>query len=61
MKNIFSIAALCLVGTQAVTLRTESAAAVDSSRCGCDNGGCLHYQAPRISPSCASCNPVVCQ
>ena len=59
MKNIFSIAALCLVGTQAVSIQSQVETQVEGS-CGGNKCSCLHYQKPNVNPCAASCSPYTC-
>ena len=56
MKNIISIAALCLVGSQAVKLTAES----QVEQCGGCGSQCLQYNTPGVNPCCVPCNPCVC-
>ena len=59
MKNIFSIAAICLVTTQAVSIKAKVESQVEGC-CGGNKCSCLQYQQPNIDPCAASCNPYTC-
>jgi hypothetical protein len=66
MKNILSIAVVCLLGTsQAIQLtagsQVEAQVEVEAKGCGSGVGcACLQHQKPRVDPCCVNCDPCVC-
>ena len=63
MKYIFSIAALCLLGTaEAVKIKAETTSEVESQGAGCcgSTPSCLLFQEPNINANCAQCKSAAC-